>query len=216
MAISGDHRNLIISFKLSRKTLSALLYRKDAKVIEAASLYGFDASSEDEFDTFLAHYSHLEALTMAGRCVISDDHLKIIGSRLKKLRTLAINMNTSITDVGLSYLSGESELGKDLSCPLLENLDIERAGRVTVMGFLALTSSLPKLQHLGLWVDEMEDNVVECIAGVKSLKSVSLRNKDKSIVTEQELMERAGFQMQYRQKINGNWKNGCEEYWVRK
>ena len=157
----GSH--LKISLKCMRELLSELL-SQDATVVKAATINSFDELCDDDFEKLLSHFSDLEALSMEGSCLISDDYLKIIGRRLKQLRTLKIEMNTSITDTGLRYLSGENELSEEVSCPLLENLDIKKASGITDAGILSITSRLQQLRHLALWINEVNQNVVQRIA----------------------------------------------------
>ena len=101
---------ILISFKTMREELSELLSR-DATVVKAAGIYDFNEPCRKEFKQFLSHLCHLESFFMEGiGHNITDYYLKIIGGKLKKLRDLKIAWNTSITDVGLSYLSGENDL----------------------------------------------------------------------------------------------------------
>ena len=212
---SQESGHLEISLKTMKEKLLELLSR-DAAVVKEASINRFDESCEYEFEAFLSHYSHLESLSMEGRCLISDDHLMIIGGKLKKLQRLIIAMDTSITDVGLSCLSGENNLSGDVSCPLLEDLYIERACCITDKGILPITSRLQQLRHLGLWVNELDNNAVQCIAGMANLKSVVLRNQDRFFMRKhEELMQHAGFVLRYHERIDGDSANGFEEYWTR-
>ena len=206
---------LEISLNTLREELSKFLSR-DATVVKVACINDVDEPIGDEFETFLSHYSHLEVLSMKGIGLISNDHLKIIGGKLKKLRSLGIAMNTSITDLGLGYLSGENELSEEVSCPLLESLDIKKATGITIKGVLPITSRLQNLEHLGLWVNEVDKNVVQCIAGMKSFKSVILRNQDSDFLGEhEEVMTQAGFVNQVREMIDENAENGSQEIWTR-
>ena len=132
-------KRLEISFKFLREKLSELLSR-DAMFVEEVSISGFvealdyDETCEYYFISFLSHFSHLESLTMKGSGPITDDHLKLVGGKLKKLQRLSIYINTSITDIGLSYLSGENNLSGEVSCPLLQSLEIDRASGITSKG----------------------------------------------------------------------------------
>ena len=141
MANIQDPTRLKISLEDLREGLSELLSR-DATVVKDVTITQFDEACEEDFETFLSHYSHIQFLVMKGRCLITDDYLKIIGRKLKKLLRLAIAMNTSITDVGLSYLSGENNLSEEVSCPLLEVFYIEKASGITGKGIHTITSRL--------------------------------------------------------------------------
>ena len=204
---------LKISLKAMREELSILKrpYR-DARAVKTVIIDGYDEPCHEEFEKFLSHYSHLETLSMEGSALISDDHLKIIGRKLKKLQSVAIPMNTSITDAGLGFLSGENDLSEEVSCPLLNSIDIGRAGDITDKGIRSTTSRLPKLEHFGLWVNKVDKNVAQCIAETKGLKSVTLRKQDTFSRGEHKLMELAGFEIE-QDSVYGD---GVEEHWIRK
>ena len=204
-----------ITLRSMRSILPELLSRSPSNMKEAF-IGEFDEPCDEDFEKFLSHYSDLEALSMEGRCLFNDDYLKLIGGKLRRLRSVVITMNTSITDTGLRYLSGENDLSEEVSCPLLENLDIKKASGITDAGILSITSRLQQLRHLALWINEVNQNVVQRIAGMQSLKSVILRNDDEFFMTQHEqLMQQAGFVKQYRAKIDGDSANGFEEHWIK-
>ena len=175
---NSGYMYLEITLNMMSEKLPDLLSR-DATSLKEVRLFEFDEHCDDDFEKFLTHYSHLEVLMMKGNFPLSDDHLKIIAGRLKKLRSLQIAMDTSITDVGLDYLSGESDLGEEVSCPLLEDLYIWRAYDITGEGILSIGSGLKNLKHLNLWVndDVYNDNVSNGIVMMKKLLNIYLRNE---------------------------------------
>ena len=213
-------KRLNISFNSLRKNLYELFLSREATLLKEVTISGFDKvlkSDEDcdyYFDKFLSHFSHIESLTIKGSDLTTDHHLKIIAGRLKKLQHLTIAINSSITDVGLCYLSGAINLSEDVSCPLLQSLEIERACGITSKGIQTITTRLHKLEHLDLWVNQVDDNVVQCITGNKSLKRVSLSCEDKEFIAEIELMKKAGFEMVYRGPIAGDSENGYMQHWT--
>ena len=212
-----DHTHLEISLKDLREELSDLLSR-DPTVVKEVRITQFDEACEEDFEKFLFHYSYLELLVMEGRFLITDDYLKIIGAKLKKLQRLAIAMNTSITDVGLVYLSGdrESNPSEEASCPLLESLEIERACGISNKGIQTITSQLQKLQNLDLWVNEVDKNVLQCIASMKSLKNVTLKSEGKSLMTDYAMMEEAVFKMVYHDEMGLSSENGYMQRWIQR
>ena len=153
MADLKNQGHLKICIKDMKVKLLEILCQ-DPVTVKQVSVTGFDEACDEKFARLLSYFSHAESLHMEGNSLVTDHHLKIIGGRLKKLRSLVIAMNTSITDVGLGYLSGESLLSDEVSCPLLESLEIERAHCITNKGIYAITSRLLKLKHLILCINE--------------------------------------------------------------
>ena len=163
-------------------------------------IYNADPSidlGKEDFNNFLSHYPNLESLEIEGCGLFTDDHLKVIGANLCKLRCLVIRMNSCITDDGISFLAGD-DTATQAHCPLLEVLEFRRAKPeleqvVTAVGVRRISCRLHKVQILDLWVNEVHRNILQCLSVMTSLLRVNLRSYEAIHVTEFELMRQAGF-----------------------
>ena len=176
------------------------LLSRDGRVVTELSIRKFDEICDEGFELLLSHYSYIEAIYMHGDGILYDYHLKIISEKLPKLRRLDIVMNTSITDIGLCYLSGGNILDEEdceeevhNCCPLLEKLYLWKASRITHLGLRAISSKLHYMQELDLKVKEVEREMFHSLARMNSLKGVVFRAENRISLRGSTVLEQAGF-----------------------
>ena len=207
-----DERYLRISSEEIKAKLSNL---SNATVVKDLSINPCNKLCEKDFKLLLSHYCYLESIVFKKHGgVFTDDHLKIIGEKLKNLRFLEIAMHTSITNDGLDYLSGENNSSEEnISCPRLESLYIWKATGITAKGVGSITSKLQHLKDLDVWVTEVDSKMFQCAAGMKSLKKVGFRSQNSISLTGSEVMKQAGFEMHLCTAIGEDPTNGYIARW---
>ncbi|KAJ6652975.1 hypothetical protein lerEdw1_010244 [Lerista edwardsae] len=90
--------------------------------------------------TAASHMEDLEYLALH-QCTIGDLAVHFISRHMKRLRSLDLRGSASLTDAGLSCLTG---------LPTIENLSLESCGRLSPEAIVAVCQALPQLKHLNV------------------------------------------------------------------
>lgn len=90
--------------------------------------------------TSASHMEDLEHLALH-QCTVGDLAIHFISRHMKRLHSLDLRGSASLTDAGLSCLTG---------LPGLEDLSLESCGRLSPEAIVAVCQALPRLKHLNV------------------------------------------------------------------
>ena len=185
---------LIISLNEMKDMVRRKYQPPNANHIKEIKIFHFDNDVDKEFQQFLARYHHLETLQLSGNGQVKDSHLKAVSDNLHQLRYLYIYMKGSISDEGICFLTGD---GGKARCPLLAILKIVERQNITKRSIERIKNKLREVSYLDLWLDEVDDDVVEYISNMWRLETVQFRCHKRIKIPEpqQRLMTDANFTM---------------------